>query len=60
MDSDLYKQDHYRTFFNIWDSQVGFVTEKALTGRQFEKIDLAMLDSIVLDCTGFQAILLLS
>ena len=55
VDSDLYKQDRYRTFFNLWDSQAGFVTEKALTGRQFEKIDLAMLDSIVLDYAGFES-----
>ncbi len=55
VEADFYKQDRYRTFFNMWDSQAGFVTEKALSGRQFEKIDLAMLDSIVLDYAGFES-----
>jgi len=54
-EEDFYKQDRFRTFFNIWDSAHGFVTHKALEGQEFETIDIAMLDALTLRYAGFES-----
>ncbi len=52
-ESDFAKQDRFRTFFNVWDSEKGFVTHKVLDGQEYEKIDIAMLDALTLRYAGF-------
>lgn len=52
-DENFYKQDRFRTFFNVWDSEQGFVTKQVLDGMNFEKIDIAMLDVLTLRYAGF-------
>lgn len=53
--SDFTPQDRYRTFFNMWDSANGYVTRKALSGQEYETIDVAMLDAITLRYAGFDS-----
>lgn len=54
-DADFYKQDRFRTFFNAWDSQRGYVTRTMLQGMEFDTIDVAMLDALTLRYAGFES-----
>ncbi|MDX9987538.1 sulfatase-like hydrolase/transferase [Thiothrix unzii] len=54
-ESNFYKQDRFRTFFNVWDSAHGFVTREVLDGQEFETIDIAMLDALTLRYAGFES-----
>ena len=54
-ESDFYKQDRFRTFFNVWDSANGYVTQKVLNGMTFDTIDIAMLDALTLRYAGFES-----
>jgi hypothetical protein len=54
-EADFYKQDRFRTFFNVWDSANGYVTHKVLDGQEFETIDIAMLDALTLRYAGFES-----
>lgn len=54
-EQDFVKPDRYRTYFNIWDSEHGYVTHKALEGEAFETIDIAMLDAVALRYAGFDS-----
>jgi hypothetical protein len=55
VEADFYKQDRFRTFFNVWDSEKGFVTHEMLAGQEFETIDIAMLDALTLRYAGFES-----
>ncbi|WMP16330.1 sulfatase-like hydrolase/transferase [Thiothrix lacustris] len=52
-EADFYKQDRFRTYFNVWDSAQGYVTNKVLDGMTFETVDIAMLDALTLRYAGF-------
>ncbi|MGB3917349.1 MAG: sulfatase-like hydrolase/transferase, partial [Thiothrix litoralis] len=54
-ESDFYKQDRFRTYFNAWDSAKGYVTRKMLDGMAFETVDIAMLDALTLRYAGFES-----
>lgn len=54
-DADFYKQDRFRTYFNVWDSAQGYVTKKLLDGMKYETIDVAMLDALTLRYAGFES-----
>ena len=54
-EDQFYKQDRFRTFFNVWDSEKGYVTHKVLDGQAFETIDIAMLDALTLRYAGFES-----
>jgi phosphoglycerol transferase MdoB-like AlkP superfamily enzyme len=54
-EKDFVRPDRYRTYFNIWDSERGYVTHKALEGEEFETIDIAMLDAVALRYAGFDS-----
>ena len=50
-------KDRYKTFFTMWDSSKGFVTDEALekAGMQQQAIDLAFLDVILLNYLSFKS-----
>ncbi len=54
-EEQFYKQDRFRTFFNVWDSAQGYVTHKVLDGQEFETIDVAMLDALTMRYAGFES-----
>lgn len=54
-EEQFYKQDRFRTFFNVWDSKRGYATRNLLDGQAFETIDIAMLDALTLRYAGFES-----
>lgn len=54
-EEDFYKQDRFRTFFNVWDSAKGYVTHKVLNGMEYDTIEVAMLDALTLRYAGFES-----
>ncbi len=55
VENDFHGTDRFRTYFNIWDSEQGYVTHKALQGEEFETIDIAMLDAVTLRYARFDS-----